>query len=109
MKKQILVGVAFCSLCLNVYAFNPAAEKAQDTQPVSCNIPAMLNDAKNAQWFRPQCIRILAASEARGNLNQSQKAQLKKCLCPPIKTLWSIILSVWMTKGHKKKRPILWS
>lgn len=82
MKKQILVGVAFCSLCLNVYAFNPAAEKAQDTQPVSCNIPAMLNDAKNAQWFRPQCIRILAASEARGNLNQSQKAQLKKVLVP---------------------------
>lgn len=82
MKRQILVGVAFCSLCLNVYAFNPAAEKAQDTQPVSCNIPAMLNDAKNAQWFRPQCIRILAASEARGNLNQSQKAQLKKVLVP---------------------------
>lgn len=82
MKKQILVGVAFCSLCLNAYAFNPAAEKAQDTQPVSCNIPAMLNDAKNAQWFRPQCIRILAASEARGNLNQSQKAQLKKVLVP---------------------------
>ena len=82
MKKQILVGVVFCSLCLNAYAFNPAAEKAQDTQPVSCNIPAMLNDAKNAQWFRPQCIRILAASEARGNLNQSQKAQLKKVLMP---------------------------
>lgn len=82
MKKQILVGVAFCSLCLNAYAFNPAAEKAQDVQPVSCNIPAMLNDAKNAQWFRPQCIRILAASEARGNLNQSQKAQLKKVLVP---------------------------
>lgn len=82
MKRQILVGVAFCSLCLNAYAFNPAAEKAQDTQPVSCNIPAMLNDAKNAQWFRPQCIRILAASEARGNLNQSQKAQLKKVLVP---------------------------
>lgn len=82
MKKQILVGVAFCSLCLNAYAFNPAAENAQDTQPVSCNIPAMLNDAKNAQWFRPQCIRILAASEARGNLNQSQKAQLKKVLVP---------------------------
>ena len=82
MKKQILVGVAFCSLCLNAYAFNPAAEKAQDAQPVSCNIPAMLNDAKNAQWFRPQCIRILAASEARGNLNQSQKAQLKKVLVP---------------------------
>lgn len=82
MKKQILVGVAFCSLCLNAYAFNPAAEKAQDTQPVSCNIPAMLNDAKNAQWFRPQCIRILAASEARGNLNQSQKAQLKEVLVP---------------------------
>lgn len=82
MKKQILVGVAFCSLCLNVYAFNPAAEKAQDAQPVSCNIPAMLNDAKNAQWFRPQCIRILAAREARGNLNQSQKAQLKKVLAP---------------------------
>lgn len=82
MKKQILVGVAFCSLCLNAYAFNPADEKAQDAQPVSCNIPAMLNDAKNAQWFRPQCIRILAASEARGNLNQSQKAQLKKVLVP---------------------------
>lgn len=82
MKRQILVGVAFCSLCLNAYAFNPAAEKAQDAQPVSCNIPAMLNDAKNAQWFRPQCIRILAASEARGNLNQSQKAQLKKVLVP---------------------------
>ena len=82
MKKQILVGVAFCSLCLNAYAFNPTAEKAQDAQPVSCNIPAMLNDAKNAQWFRPQCIRILAASEARGNLNQSQKAQLKKVLVP---------------------------
>ena len=82
MKRQILVGVAFCSLCLNAYAFNPAAEKAQDVQPVSCNIPAMLNDAKNAQWFRPQCIRILAASEARGNLNQSQKAQLKKVLVP---------------------------
>lgn len=82
MKKQILVGVAFCSLCLNAYAFNPAAEKAQDAQPVSCNIPAMLNDAKNAQWFRPQCIRILAASEARGNLNQSQKTQLKKVLVP---------------------------
>lgn len=82
MKKQILVGVAFCSLCLNAYAFNPAAEKAQDAQPVSCNIPAMLNDAKNAQWFRPQCIRILAASEARGNLNQSQKAQLKEVLVP---------------------------
>lgn len=30
MKRQILVGVAFCSLCLNAYAFNPAAEKAQD-------------------------------------------------------------------------------
>lgn len=82
MKRQILVGVAFCSLCLNAYAFNPAAEKAQDAQPVSCNIPAMLNDAKNAQWFRPQCIRILAASEARGNLNQSQKTQLKKVLVP---------------------------
>lgn len=82
MKRQILVGVAFCSLCLNAYAFNPTAEKAQDAQPVSCNIPAMLNDAKNAQWFRPQCIRILAASEARGNLNQSQKAQLKKVLVP---------------------------
>lgn len=82
MKRQILVGVAFCSLCLNAYALNPAAEKAQDAQPVSCNIPAMLNDAKNAQWFRPQCIRILAASEARGNLNQSQKAQLKKVLVP---------------------------
>lgn len=82
MKKQILVGVAFCSLCLNAYAFNPAAENAPDAQPVSCNIPAMLNDAKNAQWFRPQCIRILAASEARGNLNQSQKAQLKKVLVP---------------------------
>lgn len=82
MKRQILVGVAFCSLCLNAYAFNPAAEKAQDAQPVSCNIPAMLNDAKNAQWFRPQCIRILAASESRGNLNQSQKAQLKKVLVP---------------------------
>lgn len=82
MKRQILVGVAFCSLCLNAYAFNPAAEKAQDAQPVSCNIPAMLNDAKNAQWFRPQCIRILAASEARGNLNQSQKAQLKEVLVP---------------------------
>lgn len=82
MKRQILVGVAFCSLCLNAYAFNPAAEKAPDAQPVSCNIPAMLNDAKNAQWFRPQCIRILAASEARGNLNQSQKAQLKKVLAP---------------------------
>lgn len=82
MKRQILVGVAFCSLCLNAYAFNPAAEKAPDTQPVSCNIPAMLNDAKNAQWFRPQCIRILAAREARGNLNQSQKAQLKKVLVP---------------------------
>lgn len=82
MKRQILVGVAFCSLCLNAYAFNPAAENAPDAQPVSCNIPAMLNDAKNAQWFRPQCIRILAASEARGNLNQSQKAQLKKVLVP---------------------------
>ena len=82
MKRQILVGVAFCSLCLNAYAFNPAAENAQDTQPVSCNIPAMLTDANNAHWFRPQCIRILAASEARGNLNQSQKAQLKKVLVP---------------------------
>ena len=53
MKKQILVGVAFCSLCLNAYAFNPAAEKAQDTQPVSCNIPAMLNDAKMPNGLGP--------------------------------------------------------
>lgn len=79
MKKLIILLVACLTPCITVYAsHNPAGENPEAR--AGCNIQAMLNDAKNAQWFRPQCVRILALREERGNLNQSQKAQLKEVL-----------------------------
>ena len=79
MKKLIILLVACLTPCITVYASHNPAGKKTEAGPV-CNIQAMLNDAKNAQWFRPQCVRILALREERGNLNQSQKAQLKEVL-----------------------------
>ena len=80
MKKLIILLVFFGAACINTYAANHSAGKNQEAEARSCNIQAMLSDAKNAQWFRPQCVRILALREERGNLNQSQKAQLKEVL-----------------------------
>ena len=80
MKKLIILLVFFGAACINTYAANHSAGKNQEAEAMSCNIQAMLSDAKNAQWFRPQCVRILALREERGNLNQSQKAQLKEVL-----------------------------
>lgn len=79
MKKLIILLVACLTPCITVYASHNPAGKKTEAGPV-CNIQAMLNDAKNAQWFRPQCVRILALRAERGNLNQSQKAQLKEVL-----------------------------
>lgn len=42
----------------------------------------MLTDPKSTQWFRPQCVRILATRVERGNLSQNEKEQLKKVLVP---------------------------
>ncbi len=79
MKKLIILLVACLTPCITVYAsHNPAGKNPE--AGAGCNIQAMLDDAKNAQWFRPQCVRILALREERGNLNQSQKAQLKEVL-----------------------------
>lgn len=42
----------------------------------------MLTDPKSPQWFRPQCVRILATRVERGNMSQNEKEQLKKVLVP---------------------------
>ena len=42
----------------------------------------MLTDPKSTQWFRPQCVRILATRVERGNMSQNEKEQLKKVLVP---------------------------
>lgn len=82
MKKQLILLVAFCATCINAYAFNYSAVKNPDAEYASCNIQTMLNDPKSTQWFRPQCVRILATRLERGSLNQNEKEQLKKVLVP---------------------------
>lgn len=82
MKKLFILLVVFCATCINTYASNHSAGKNSDAEYASCNIQTMLTDPKSTQWFRPQCVRILATRVERGNLNQNEKEQLKKVLVP---------------------------
>lgn len=89
MKKLFILLVVFCATCINTYASNHSAGKNSDAEYASCNIQTMLTDPKSPQWFRPQCVRILATRVERGNMSQTEKEQLKKCLFPPFTILWS--------------------
>lgn len=82
MKKLFILLVVFCATCINTYASNHSAGKNADAEYASCNIQTMLTDPKSPQWFRPQCVRILATRVERGNLSQNEKEQLKKVLVP---------------------------
>lgn len=82
MKKLFILLVVFCATCINTYASNHSAGKNSDAEYASCNIQTMLTDPKSPQWFRPQCVRILATRVERGNLSQNEKEQLKKVLVP---------------------------
>ena len=82
MKKLFILLVVFCATCINTYASNHSAGKNSDAEYSSCNIQTMLTDPKSTQWFRPQCVRILATRVERGNLSQNEKEQLKKVLVP---------------------------
>lgn len=82
MKKLFILLVVFCATCINTYASNHSAGKNSDAEYSSCNIQTMLTDPKSPQWFRPQCVRILATRVERGNMSQNEKEQLKKVLVP---------------------------
>ena len=82
MKKLFILLVVFFATCINTYASNHSAGKNSDAEYASCNIQTMLTDPKSTQWFRPQCVRILATRLERGNLSQNEKEQLKKVLVP---------------------------
>lgn len=82
MKKLFILLVVFCATCINTYASNHSAGKNSDAEYASCNIQTMLTDPKSPQWFRPQCVRILATRVERGNMSQNEKEQLKKVLVP---------------------------
>lgn len=82
MKKLFILLVVFFATCINTYASNHSAGKNSDAEYSSCNIQTMLTDPKSTQWFRPQCVRILATRVERGNLSQNEKEQLKKVLVP---------------------------
>lgn len=82
MKKLFILLVVFFATCINIYASNHSAGKNSDAEYASCNIQTMLTDPKSPQWFRPQCVRILATRVERGNLSQNEKEQLKKVLVP---------------------------
>lgn len=82
MKKLFILLVVFFATCINTYASNHSAGKNSDAEYASCNIQTMLTDPKSPQWFRPQCVRILATRLERGSLNQNEKEQLKKVLAP---------------------------
>lgn len=82
MKKLFILLVVFCATCINTYASNHSAGKNSDAEYASCNIQTMLTDPKSSQWFRPQCVRILATRVERGNMSQNEKEQLKKVLVP---------------------------
>lgn len=82
MKKLFILLVVFFATCINTYASNHSAGKNSDAEYASCNIQTMLTDPKSPQWFRPQCVRILATRLERGSLNQNEKEQLKKVLVP---------------------------
>lgn len=82
MKKLFILLVVFCATCINTYASNHSAGKNSDAEYSSCNIQTMLTDPKSTQWFRPQCVRILATRVERGNMSQNEKEQLKKVLVP---------------------------
>ena len=82
MKKLFILLVVFFATCINTYASNHSAGKNSDAEYSSCNIQTMLTDPKSTQWFRPQCVRILATRLERGSLNQNEKEQLKKVLVP---------------------------
>lgn len=82
MKKLFILLVVFFATCINTYASNHSAGKNSDAEYSSCNIQTMLTDPKSPQWFRPQCVRILATRVERGNLSQNEKEQLKKVLVP---------------------------
>ena len=82
MKKLFILLVVFCATCINTYASNHSAGKNSDAEYASCNIQTMLTDPKSTQWFRPQCVRILATRVERGNMSQNEKEQLKKVLVP---------------------------
>lgn len=82
MKKLFILLVVFFATCINTYASNHSAGKNSDAEYASCNIQTMLTDPKSTQWFRPQCVRILATRVERGNLSQNEKEQLKKVLVP---------------------------
>lgn len=82
MKKRLILLVSFCAICMNAYASNHSAGKNPNAEYASCNIQTMLNNPKSTQWFRSQCVRILATRLERGSLNQNEKEQLKKVLVP---------------------------
>lgn len=82
MKKLFILLVVFFATCINTYASNHSAGKNSDAEYSSCNIQTMLTDPKSPQWFRPQCVRILATRVERGNMSQNEKEQLKKVLVP---------------------------
>ncbi|MBD9150053.1 MAG: hypothetical protein EGQ14_04485, partial [Spirochaetia bacterium] len=82
MKKLFILLVVFFATCINTYASNHSAGKNSDAEYSSCNIQTMLTDPKSTQWFRPQCVRILATRVERGNMSQNEKEQLKKVLVP---------------------------
>lgn len=82
MKKLFILLVVFFATCINTYASNHSAGKNSDAEYASCNIQTMLTDPKSPQWFRPQCVRILATRVERGNMSQNEKEQLKKVLVP---------------------------
>ena len=82
MKKLFILLVVFFATCINTYASNHSAGKNSDAEYSSCNIQTMLTDPKSTQWFRPQCVRILATRVERGNISQNEKEQLKKVLVP---------------------------
>ena len=82
MKRLFILLVVFCATCINTYASNHSAGKNSDAEYASCNIQTMLTDPKSPQWFRPQCVRILATRVERGNMSQNEKEQLKKVLVP---------------------------
>lgn len=82
MKKLFILLVVFCATCINTYASNHSTGKNSDAEYASCNIQTMLTDPKSTQWFRPQCVRILATRVERGNMSQNEKEQLKKVLVP---------------------------
>ena len=100
MKKLLILLVAFCAACINTYASNYSAGKNPDAEYASCNIQTMLNDPKSTQWFRPQCVRILATRLERGSLNQNEKEQLKKVLVP---AFYNIVEQYAYLTGNRAK------